>query len=715
MIDFDRLDADQLRAVTAPDGVTTVFAGAGTGKTTTLQARVAHLLQNGDVRPWEIVTVTFTNKSAKEIRERVEQGVGEAAHQIRMGTFHSLSLRILRKYPEAAGLQSSRFTILDDDEMKKLFEIAVDQSGVLGEFKEPAVPEGMSKEAYKALVKVEKKEFDANRKAFLKEALREVPRWKENGLHISEALKSTSTDPMQIDLLRVYEEYQDLLDMKNMVDFTDLLLRVVHLFDTHSDIAKHEAEKVRHMLVDEFQDTNMLQYRWLEHLTSAHQNMFVVGDTDQSLYSFRGSAPQIMERLAERTTCNVVLKTNRRCTNEILQHANMLVDINPRVEPKELKSERSGQPVKVVDAPNEFAEGNMVVTGVRDLLDSGVDAHEIAILGRAAFILKPVEKALLKAGIPCHMMGGNSVMEKEEIKDVLAFLKLAVDPYNDIAFTRIANKPTRGLGPTAVDVITNWARNGSSSLHQACQDLSHQKMKGINSKAQEGMLALGNVLATLEMACEMGTPPGAIVEMAMKETGYLDHLKKTKDDQVARVDNLRFLQSFASDYDDLVDFVQEVAIVTDGVEEGEGVRIATIHASKGLEFDHVFLPAWEEGVFPSPRSIDEIPGDIDDPWVGPPIGGVEEERRIAHVAMTRARHGVNISRCVARANRRSSPSRFIKEAGLRASKGTSMSYDNSEGYGGESFSTIKPVKRVRPRRRPAPRLRPPSPDNTPSF
>ncbi len=691
MLDLGRLDEDQLKAVTAPDGVVRVMAGAGTGKTTTLQSRVAFILEKDLAEPHQVMTVTFTNKAASEIRERVTQSVGDRAKQIRMGTFHSLSLRILRKYAEGTGLKSGGFTILDDEEVKQLFDEAVDRSGVVGTFQPPTPTEDMSKEQLKALVKIEKNEFDANRKLFMKEVLREIPRWKENGLHVSQALELKDPSAMQADLIAVYDEYQRLLDEKNMCDFADLILRVVHLFDQNPELAAAASREIKYVLVDEFQDVNMLQFRWLRHLTQHHGNLFVVGDLDQSLYSFRGSAPQIMERLSDMTTCDVVLKQNRRCTAEILAPANMLVDINPRPNPKVLKSEKLGNPVQVSSAPNEFAEANMVVTAIRKLLDAGSEPDEIAILGRAGYVVKPLEKSLIKAGIPYALLGGNSILDKEEVKDVLAYLKLAVDPFNDIAFSRIANKPARGCGPTTVSSIIEIARVNSVPFHDACQLVASEAVKSAARKnVLKDISQLGGTLSALAIANEMGTPPAALVDMALVDSGYVNYLK-TKEDSDIRRRNVEFIKSFADQFEELVDCIQEFSIVTEAVDEGNGVRIATIHASKGLEFDHIFLPAWDEGVFPSMRAIDEIPGDIDDPWVGPPIGGVEEERRIAHVALTRAKVSATIMTCYKRAGRRSAPSRFLEEAELTARRPDEDFYQGG-GPDTSDFSGIKPKR-----------------------
>lgn len=695
MHDNSYLDPDQMLAVTAPDGSVAVVAGAGTGKTTAIVGRVEELIKNKGVPPEEIVVVTFTNKAATELKQRVTDKVGPSAMRVRMGTFHSLSLRILRNYAEMTGLQSGRFMIADDEDIKKLLDMALDAADVFPAFEEPPRPEGMSAARHKEVVAEEKSVWTANRKEYMKVVLQQIPRWKECGLHISEAMAREMPTVMEAELIRVYEAYQLLLDDRNMCDFADLMLRVVNLFDHHPDILERESKMVKHLLVDEGQDTNMLQDRWTKHLSRYWGNLFTVGDTDQSLYSFRGSAPEIMNRLAETSVRHVTLKTNRRCTTEILEPANRLVDINGRAEPKVLVATRHGSPVSLRSATNEFAEAKMIAADVKKLVARGTQPDQIAILARAAFVLKPVEKELLRAGVPYALMGGVSILEREEIKDVMAYLKLAIDPYNDLAFQRIANKPTRGTGPIAVQFLVETARSQRVSFSDACHMVASKEIEGPAKKNVLGAIAkLGSLLSNMALSYEMGVPTASIVDLAYEESGYKDAMaKKKKDDFKRRDENVEFLRSFASEFDDLCDFLQEFSITSDAVEEGNGVRIGTIHASKGLEYDHVFLPGWEEGIFPSVRSIDEIPGDIDNPWVGPPIGGIEEERRIAHVALTRARYSVTVLHASVRAGKRPKPSRFIREAGIGQRSGADedryIDQDFPPEFPDEDFSPIK--------------------------
>jgi DNA helicase-2/ATP-dependent DNA helicase PcrA len=672
MSQFDYLDNEQKNAVFSTDGIVRVMAGAGTGKTTTLQSRISYLIDSEKCNPNEILAVTFTNKAAREIKERVEKVIGEhKANKIRMGTFHALSLKLLRKYYALGGLKNSHFNILDDDDVLKLFSIASEKSKAFGHYTAPEKKSEMNEKEYESLCSISKKEFEKGFKNFVKDSKNKILRWKESGLTLEQAKSEISSrcsiqDEM---FVRVYEYYQYELESRNSCDFADLILKVVSLLENNTDILDKESKRIKYLLVDEFQDTNMLQYKWLKLLSRYYGNLFVVGDLDQSLYSFRGSAPQIMENLKEETTSDISLKTNRRCTQEILDPANLLVDLNKREEPKVLNSEKSGDSVKVVYATNEFAEANQICSQINELLNKGVDVSDIAILARASHVLNPIEKALLKKGIQYTLVGGKSIVEREEVKDMIAYMKLAVDPYNDLAFERIANKPTRGLGPASIEYLLNYASNNSMSFDEVCLVTADDSSNGvIRKKAREKLSELGGFISNISNAYEMGVPPMTILSAIYNDTGYYEYLKEKKDNFTEREANVDFLHSHTQDFVDLADFLQEFSLMSDEDSLDDGVRLSTIHASKGLEFQHVFLPAWEDGIIPSARSLKETPGDVSDPWIGPPIGGCEEERRIAHVAITRAKESVTISYSDKRGNRKSKPSRFIYESGLKGNK-----------------------------------------------
>lgn len=711
MLNFERLDDEQRKAVTAPDGIVRIMAGAGTGKTTTLESRVAYLIQNSIAKSYEIMAVTFTNKAAKEIKERVSSSVGSESANVRMGTFHSLSLRILRKYAVEAGLKNSSFTIIDDTDVKTIFDEALSRSGVMQKFIADQQPLDMTDAVYKQKTKDAEKAYKANRKDFLKDVVETVLRWKENGLSTHDAARDKTRSPLEIDIVSVYESYQEILAQKNMCDFSDLILHVVNLFKKAPQIAETEAKKIRYLLVDEFQDTNMLQYEWLKYLSGYHNNLFVVGDLDQSLYSFRGSAPQIMERLSAHTTVDISLKNNRRCTQEILYPANRLVDLNQRTSPKVLNSEKNGSNVSLKSSENEFGETNMVVSSIKSLIADGSDPDEIAIIARAGYVLKPFEKALLRSGIPYCLTGNGSILDREEVKDIMSFAKLAVDPYNDLAFHRIANKPARGIGPTTVNHIVSCANTNCVSIADACHIVATGSIKGAARKGTlDAISELGKILSSLSRSYELDVIPVEIIDMAYEDSGYKEYIEVSKTDDAKtrkiRKSNIKFMKEYAEGFHSLVEFLQEFSIATDAVDEGDGVRISTIHASKGLEFDHVFLPGWEEGIMPSAMSIKEKPGDIDDPWVGPPVGGIEEERRIAHVALTRARISAHVSRSKSRAGRKNKPSRFINEAGLGSTNKYNPAYDidfdtpnenSSNEFSDIKFKSPRPKISIRPR------------------
>ena len=668
MINLDYLDEDQFKAATSGSGIVRVMAGAGTGKTTTLQSRVSYLIDSKICAPSQIMVVTFTNKAAKEIKNRIENSLGRESSSIKMGTFHSLSVRILRKYFNKVGLTSSKFSIIDDDDVSKLMVSTIDKYQTFGSFYPPKRSPNISEDEYNSLLSISSNEFDQYKKDFYKKAKSQIMRWKESGLQVKDAIAYLDEHYSEENknLVDTYIYYQQELNSRNAVDFPDLILKVVQLFDDNPQIKKYESESLHYILVDEFQDTNMLQYKWLEHLSYYHGNLFVVGDLDQSLYSFRGSAPQILERIGKLASTDVVLKSNRRCTRQILQPANALVDLNIRDHPKILVSERDGSNISFRYAENEFSEANMLASKIKSLINSGVDPNEIAILARAGHVLSPIEKSLVKSSIPFVLVGSKSVLDREEVKDILAYLRLAVDLNNDLAFSRIANKPLRGLGPSSIEYIFSVADSRDLDFATACLSISDETSGGgIRKNSRDSLKQLGDLLLEISSAYEMGVPIETIIGMILDDSNYLKWLEEKKDNYEERFSNIEFLKNFSSSFEDLADFLQEFSLCNDDdVSVDDGVRLSTIHASKGLEFEYVFLPAWEDGIIPSSLSKKQIEGDIDNPWIGPPIGGIEEERRIAHVAITRAKKEVYFSYSKKRGNRWSKISPFISEANI---------------------------------------------------
>jgi DNA helicase-2/ATP-dependent DNA helicase PcrA len=665
------LDPEQSIAATTERQRVRVIAGAGTGKTRTLTARIAWLLTEKKVAPTGIWAVTFTNKAAKEIKTRLVELLGDSvASGVQTGTFHSLACRILRRFPDRCGLKNKDFIVLDEDETVALIERVLDHSGVVDPY---SPPQGVSKDEEKAT----RKAFEAERKRLARDASRRIQRWKDRGLTI-DMIEDPDRPQRNADdelFARIYVVYQAALEERNAVDFGDIVLKAVRMFDADAELARYVSSKIVHLLVDEFQDTNPIQWRLIRHLMWHHGNLFVVGDLDQSLYAFRDATPVIMEALAEEGYFDVVLHRNRRCTEQILEPANLLVDHNARQVPKELRSGRDGDPVTTSAHGNEFQEAAAIVKKIRALVDEGVNAGEIAVLSRVAHVLRPIEEGLFRQGVPYTLIGGTSLLEREEIRDLVAYARLAVNPLDDLAFSRVINKPLRGLGQAALDAIVKISEARGVDYAEACGIFASSAVSRIRADAREAARSLGNLLSYLGTMHASGASAEAILRAIVAETGYLDWLRKSKEDGHIRINNVETLTDLAARRENVVEFMQELAIMTD-VDADERsdagrVRLGTVHGAKGLEFDHVFCPAFEAGIIPHPRSFYEGGGDVgDDPWLLPGGGGIEEERRIAHVAFTRARHSLHVSWSKVRGGSRGreggGPSPFVAEAELKA-------------------------------------------------
>lgn len=667
---IDGLDPHQHAAATSKSLISKIIAGAGTGKTRTLTARIAWLLSESRIPAEKIFAVTFTVRASKELRERIEGNVGEIAHGLQLGTFHSLAAKILRRHADKCGLRDGNFGIVDEDDARQIMaEVATDPRAY-GMF---VPPEGADEKTLKEL----QKDWQSGANAFASKALRRIALWKAWGL--TESIASDPSRARRDDqterFAAAYGLYQHELERRNLVDFGDLILKVVELFRFHDDIRNVEASRIEHLLVDEAQDANPVQIELVHHLTSVHGALTIVGDEDQSIYGFQGGYVGAMSDMAGPNATPFSLVTNRRCTDEILAPANIIVGYNRRKTPKVLVSGRSGTKVFSSGHVTDLNEAAWVAQEIAKLVAIGVNPAEIAVLFRSNFAIPPFEEALARVGVASAIMSGSSMLIREEVKDVLAFLRLAINPYDDLSFTRIANKPTRGLGTTAVDTITAFAKSRGLSFLEVCQILSEANSElGLTKAARTGANQLANALAMIEEEGRYGRPPYDVVATALEQTKYLDWINK-QDDAAERLANVEAIHRLAEGFSDVGEFLQQVALLTDG-DPGEGtlrgkVRLMTIHASKGLEFDHVFCVGFDDGVMPNARAIEEYqyvkPGD---PWNGPQGGGLEEERRLCHVAFTRARHTLNVTFPHRRSNRKgkvrqAGPSFFLEECDLR--------------------------------------------------
>jgi DNA helicase-2/ATP-dependent DNA helicase PcrA len=667
---LENLSPEQKDAATSSVVCSVVSAGAGTGKTTTLTARLAHLLVNESIPANNVMAVTFTKKAAMEITERVAHHVGDRAKGLRIGTFHSLSNRILRRNAAMCGLVDSSYGIIDEDDQRDLLRIAAAAPAAYGAFER--APDMTDEQA-----KAASKEWLEGLSGFADQARRQISLWKSWGLTadmISDR-ERPDLDEFTEKLAACYVAYQYELESRNLCDFGDLILKVVVLFDRHPDILRQEAARVRHILVDEAQDANQVQIRFVRHLASVHGRMTVVGDEDQNIYGFQGGYAGAMRDMAGPTAKAYALTLNRRCTKEILKPANQIVDYNNRRSPKVLNSERSGAPVRVTGHPTDASEAAWIAARIKELVEGGANPSEIAILFRSSFLMQPFEEALARKGVAAAMTTGTSMLEREEIKDVLAMVRLAVNPRDDLAFVRVANKPSRNLGTSACEGIINIARHQDVELHEACR-IACEEGNGValNKTAKAGAVRLARALHLLSEDGRWGRPVFDIISTGLTELDYDKYVAKHENADNRRL-NIEALHRLSETYEEASLFLQDMSLITDG-EPVAGdlakVRLLTIHSSKGLEFDHVFCPGFDYGVMPNPRAVDEggqgKPGDV---WFGPAGGGLEEERRLAHVAFTRARKTLDVSfpwrrgRMKKKQSKLAGPSFFIEECDLR--------------------------------------------------
>jgi DNA helicase-2/ATP-dependent DNA helicase PcrA len=664
------LDPDQDAAARAPAGASLIAAGAGTGKTRVLAARVAHLISSG-VPASKIVAVTFTRKAAGELQERISQSVGPAAAGLRIGTFHYLSSRILRRYAVDCGLRDSSFEIVDETHAKEIMTAAAVVPGAYGPFMaDPSMSEAEAKAA--------RKEWDDGLRGFVTRALAQVSHWKAWGLTDVEAgdpSRPRRETEMEEKFAAAYCAYQYELDSRNLADFGDLIMKPAMLMRRNAAVREVESSAIIHMLVDEAQDADWMQVEWVRLLTSHHGGLTVVGDEDQNIYGFKGGYPKAMEDMAGPSALRFTLKTNRRCTEEILKPAVTIVGYNRRREKKTLVSGMHGAAVRATGHPTEANEAAWVAARIAEIVTAGADPAQIAVLFRSSFAMAPFEEALARKGVKARVLSGVSLLDREEVRDVVALLKLSLNPFDDTSFMRLANKLAKGVGATAADAIVSLAKARDVPLHEACRIAADAK-SGITLR-KEGKASVASLAASLSALAEEGRwGPHAhdLIKSCLRETSYISVVREMEQPD-EREANVEALLRLAESCDDAGAFLQDMMLLADvdatGADVGK-VRLMTIHASKGLEFDHVFCPAFDDGVMPNPRAVDEgrkgRPGDV---WNGPRGGGVEEERRLAHVAFTRARRTLDVSFPWKRTQKKGrakikggGPSSFVEEANL---------------------------------------------------
>jgi DNA helicase-2/ATP-dependent DNA helicase PcrA len=621
------LNPPQREAVLTTEGPVLVLAGAGTGKTAALTARLAHLIATRRAWPSEILSVTFTNKAAREMRERVGRQVGDAVEGMPwLGTFHSVAAKMLRRHAELVGLQSN-FTILDTDDQLRLLKQLITASDL------------------------DEKRWPARSLAGL------VDRWKNRGWTPREIDAAESVAFANGKGAQLYAAYQERLKTLNACDFGDLLLHMVVILKEHRDVLAHYQQRFKYVLVDEYQDTNQAQYLWLRLLAQERKNICCVGDDDQSIYSWRGAeVANILRFEVDFPGAAIIrLEQNYRSTPHILAAASGVIANNGGRLGKTLWTEEAqGEQVSVIGVWDGPEEARRIGEEIERVQRRGGKLDGVAILVRAQFQTRELEDRFIAIGLPYRIVGGFRFYERAEIRDALAYLRVIAQPADDLAFERIVNIPKRGLGDKAVSKVQSFARAARLPLFAAAaQILDSDELAGAARKS------LGNLVGDFARwrARLNELPHPELARLVLDESGYTAMLQADRSAESAgRLENLTELTRAMEEYETLGAFLEHVSLVmeNDAERDVEKVTIMTIHAAKGLEFDTVFLAGWEEGVFPSQRSLDE--------------GGtasLEEERRLAYVAITRARRKCFI---IHAANRRiygqwtsSIPSRFVAE------------------------------------------------------
>lgn len=634
MIGFDRLNDMQKKAVLQTEGAVLVLAGAGSGKTGALTVRIAHLIEKG-VKPWNILAITFTNKAAKEMSERVNKLIGDKAKDIWVSTFHSTCVRILRRDIDKIGY-SRDFSIYDTDDQEK-----------------------MMKEVFKRL------NFSITDKTFtVKGALAEISKQKEELISWEDYEAKTDKDIRKVKFAKAYRIYQTLLKENNALDFDDLIYKTVQLFKTDTDVLDYYQEKFKYIMVDEYQDTNTSQYELVRLLSAKYKNICVVGDDDQSIYGWRGANIRNILDFEKDFEDTVVIKLeqNYRSTKTILDAANSVIKNNTTRKDKTLWTENDkGSIIHIKRADNEYDEARFVGDKINELILKGDRKYkDFAVLYRTNAQSRAIEDYFVKKSIPYRLLGGIRFYERKEIKDVLSYLKVLSNPADTIALKRIINVPKRGLGDASIEKVENFANENNMSFYEA---LSHiDEITELKTRAKK-FKEFYEVMTEIEKdANELSV--SELIESVLNKTGYVQLLQdEGTDEALARIENIDEFVSKAVEYEKSTDepslreFLEDIALVADidNYEPDEDtVVLMTMHSAKGLEFPYVFIVGMEEGMFPTYRVMQY--GTNED---------MEEERRLCYVAITRAKEELFITQAKSRMQhgitQYNAPSRFLKE------------------------------------------------------
>ncbi|RZO37149.1 MAG: DNA helicase II [Rhodospirillaceae bacterium] len=620
------LNDPQCDAVESVDGPLLVLAGAGTGKTRVLTTRIGHILMTRRAWPNQILAVTFTNKAAREMRDRVAGMIGGATEGLWIGTFHAIAARILRRHAEVVGLKSN-FTILDQDDQIRLIKQIIEAE------------------------EIDDKRWPA------RAVHAAIERFKDRGLTPDKVGVAEAGDIADGRIGELYKIYQDRLVILNAADFGDLMLHCLTVFMTRPEVLEEYQRQFHYILVDEYQDSNVSQYLWLRLLAQGRNNICCVGDDDQSIYSWRGAeVGNILRFEKDFPGAKVVrLEQNYRSTQQILSAASHMIAVNQGRLGKTLWTEsKGGEPIRIQAVWDGESEARFVGDEIENLQRDGESPNEIAILVRASFQMREFEERLITLGVPYRVVGGPRFYERAEIRDAIAYLRVIAQPNDDLALERIINTPRRGLGTATLQAMHGHARALRISLHESALQLI--ETDELKPQARSSLRRIIEDFARWRVQAQ-AVDHIELAETVLDESGYTGMWMTSKAaDAPGRLENLKELVSALNEFESLGGFLEHISLVMDRDNNtaGEMVSLMTLHAAKGLEFNNVFLPGWEEEVFPNRRSVDDGGG-----------AALEEERRLAYVGLTRARRRVWI--CHASSRRvynqwlACAPSRFIDE------------------------------------------------------
>ena len=600
-LDLNTLNKEQLEAVKTVDGPLLILAGAGSGKTRVITYRIAHLIEIG-VYPGNILAITFTNKAADEMKERVIELIGEEAKSMWISTFHSACVRILRANIEKLGYNKN-FVIYDSQEQEKLIDECL-------------------------------KELNFDNKLYKpREILSKIGSLKDTLTDEEDYYKRYADDFKNKVVARTFLLYQKKLKNSNALDFDDIINKTVKLFQTYPDVLNRYQRKFKYILVDEYQDTNRAQYELINLLAKGHKNLCVVGDDDQSIYGWRGAdIRNILDFEKDYPSCKVIkLEQNYRCTKKILDAANYVIANNEQRKPKKLWTEnKTGDNIKFYRAENERGEARFILDEIKDLTSTDFKYKDVAILYRNNAMSRVLEEALITNNIPYKVIGGFRFYDRMEVKDIMAYLKVINNPLDNISVLRIVNVPKRGIGASTIDTIREYANQNEISIYSAI--LESEKIDGLNSRALNAVQKFISLMGSLAAAFEKMDVPELINEV-IEKTGYVDELKKenTKE-STERIENIQEFYSAALEFEEksedksLSAFLEKLSLVSDqdSLDDNGGITLMTLHSAKGLEFPIVFIAGCEDGIFPHYSARD----DKDE---------LEEERRLCYVGITRAK------------------------------------------------------------------------------